>query len=292
MRVFIAGSGLMGCGIAVAIAMKYNVVLYDISREAIERATKMVLEVSAQLGVEVEKIDYTQDFGEASKADIFIEAVPESVAIKVPVLQKAEKVLGKDAIICSNTSVISINDLAKHVEAKDRFVGLHWMNPPYVLPLVEIVKSEYTSDAIIEKLRKFLASLGKRVIVCKDQSLVNRFNAAVLKEAAEIVKEGVSFKDVDDVWKYHLGILYLLFGPFGNIDYIGLDVVLAASKYLYERFGDEKFKPPEWLERKVSSGELGVKTGRGVYSYSKSFEEAYLERVRKIRELLKFLGVN
>ncbi len=291
MKVFVAGSGIMGCGIAVAVAAKHDVLLYDINEDALNRASKIVSKIAAEAEVDTSKIKLTSNFNEVSKADLFIESVPESVAVKVPVLQKAEKLLPENAIICSNTSVISINDLAEHIEAKYRFSGLHWMNPPHVLPLVEIVTSNYTSKDTIAKLRTFLEGLEKKPVVCRDKSLVNRFNAAVLYEAAKMIEEGVTFKEIDDVWRYHLGILYTLFGPLGNIDYIGLDIVLAASRYLYERYEDEKFKPPEWLERCVSSGKLGVKSGSGIYRYSRSFEEEYSERIRRIRDMLKFLDV-
>jgi 3-hydroxyacyl-CoA dehydrogenase len=121
-----------------------------------------------------------------------------------------------------------------------------------------------------------------------NQSIVNRFNAAVLSEASKMIEEGVRVEDIDKVWRFHLGILYTLFGPMGNVDYIGLDVVYYASLYLYQRFRDEKFKPSHWLLEKVDKGELGVKTGKGIYEYQ-DIERAYVERVERIEKMLKFL---
>ncbi len=215
-----------------------------------------------------------------------MEAVFEDLNTKVEVLRKIEKLT--DAPLCSNTSVISVDDIAEKLDSPSRFLGVHWMNPPQVMPLVEIVISRFTDSETISSVESFLKDLGKEVVVCRSQSLVNRFNAAVLSEASRMIEEGVKPEDVDRVWKHHLGLLYTLFGPLGNLDYIGLDVAYYASLYLYSRFGDEKFKPPEWLEHKIKRGEVGVKAGKGIYEYG---PEAFEERVERLRKLLEFLGV-
>lgn len=281
MRVFIAGAGLMGSGIALDVGRKHDVIIYDISDKALRNAEKMASEHRLEVSV-------TKNIGEAAKCDIAIEAVFESLNLKVEVLSKLEKIT--KAYLCSNTSVISVDDIADRLESRERFCGLHWMNPPHVMPLVEIILSKYTEKNTVEFLEDFLRDLGKEPIICKGQSLVNRFNAAVLAEAAKMIEEGVKAEDVDKVWKCHLGILYTLFGPMGNIDHIGLDVVYYASLYLYERFGDEKFRPPQWLIEKVEKGELGVKSGKGVYEYPES-ERAFNERVVRVKNLLSFLGL-
>ncbi|MBE8540381.1 3-hydroxyacyl-CoA dehydrogenase NAD-binding domain-containing protein [Geoglobus acetivorans] len=282
MKVFIAGAGMMGCGIAIDVARKYEVILYDVSREPLQRARKMISEFE---GIE-ERISFTEHIDDAENCEMVIESVYEDLDVKSDVLLKIEEI--SDAILCSNTSVICIDDIAERLKSRGRFLGVHWMNPPYVMPLVEIILSEYTDAETLERVKTFLGDLRKEVVVCRNQSLVNRFNAAVLSEASKMIEEGVRFEDIDKVWKSHLGILYTLFGPLGNIDYIGIDVVHAASLYLYQRFGDEKFRPSEWLVRKIEKGELGIKTGKGVYKYG-DFEKSYLHRVEKIRMLLKFL---
>jgi len=287
MRVFIVGAGLMGQGIAIDVARKNDVVLYDVNKQALKNAEKMVGEMTDRAEIEG-NISFTHDIEDVKSCDLVIEAVFENLDVKADVLRRIEGLT--DAPMCSNTSVICVDDIAERLEYRERFLGVHWMNPPHVMPLVEIVLSKYTNEKIAKFVKSFLKELGKEVVFCRNQSLVNRFNAAVLTEASRMVSEGVGFEDIDKVWKCHLGILYTLFGPLGNIDYIGLDVVYYASLYLYQRFGDEKFRPSDWLAEKVNNGELGVKTGKGIYKYP-DFETAYLERVEKVEKLLRFLGL-
>jgi 3-hydroxyacyl-CoA dehydrogenase len=300
-RVFITGGGLMGQGIAIEMARGgCDVTIYDVSEKALKNARKMIqttLEELEKLGIAkdisatLNRIDYRQNLDDLANSDLVLEAVTEELSVKASVLQELERYVGDDIPICSNTSVICINDLARYLTVKERFLGLHWMNPPYIMPLVEIVRSDFTSDSIISSIKDLLETrLSKKTIVCRNQSIVNRFNAAVLAEATRIIRDDeLSFEDIDNVWKYHLGILYTLFGPMGNLDYIGLETVLAASMYLYERFKEEKFKPSEWLLEKVRRGEVGIKASKGIYEYNRSFEEMYLSRVISILELLKFL---
>lgn len=287
MKVFVAGAGLMGQGIAVDVARENDVVLYDISEHSLYTAKKMISEVIDRVGIKG-KIHFTDKIEDVTDCDLVVEAVFESLDVKTELLRKLEKLT--DSPLCSNTSVICIDDIAERIDSKERFLGVHWMNPPYVMPLVEIILSRYTSTETARTVETFLKNLRKETVICRNQSLVNRFNAAVLNEASKMIDEGISFRDVDKVWKTHLGILYSLFGPLGNIDYIGLDVVYSASLYLFQRFADDKFKPSEWLTKKVESGELGVKTGKGIYEYG-DFESTYIERVEKVEKLLKFLGL-
>ncbi len=290
MRVFIAGAGLMGQGIAVDLAKRYDVILYDVSEQAIERARDMVGKLAE--GYELEgKVDFTMEIGDAKSCDLIIESVFENLDVKVEVLSKLERITSpKSPPLCSNTSVICVDDIAERLDSRERFMGVHWMNPPHVMPLVEIILSQYTKEENADFVEDILKEIGKETVMCRNQSLVNRFNAAVLAEASKMIEEGVDHRHIDRVWKAHLGLLYTLFGPLGNLDYIGLDVVYSASLYLHQRFQDEKYRPPAWLKEKIDRGELGVKTGRGIYSYT-DFESAYVDRVRSIESLLKFLGL-
>ncbi len=287
MRVFIAGAGLMGQGIAVDLAKKYDVILYDISEQAIERAKMMVEKLAGRYELEG-KVDFTVEIGNAKSCDLVVESVFENLDVKVEVLNKLEKVTLPPTPLCSNTSVICIDDIAERLESRERFMGVHWMNPPHVMPLVEVILSRYTKEEAADFVEEILKGIGKETVMCRNQSLVNRFNAAVLAEASKMIGEGVNYEHIDKVWRVHLGLLYTLFGPLGNLDYIGLDVVYSASMYLYQRFHDEKYRPPSWLKDKIDRGELGVKTGRGIYTYT-DFESAYLDRIEKIEDLLRFL---
>ncbi len=290
MRIFIAGAGLMGQEIAVDLAKKYDVILYDISEQAIERARNMVGKLAE--GYELEgKVDFTVEIGNAKNCDLVVESVFENLDVKVEVLSKLEKVtFSTFPPLCSNTSVICVDDIAERLDSRERFMGVHWMNPPHVMPLVEIILSKYTKEETAGFVEDILKEIGKETVICRNQSLVNRFNAAVLAEASKMIEEGVDYRHIDRVWRTHLGLLYTLFGPLGNLDYIGLDVVYSASLYLHQRFRDEKYRPPAWLKEKIDRGELGVKTGRGIYTYT-DFERAYLDRVKRIESLLKFLGL-
>jgi 3-hydroxyacyl-CoA dehydrogenase len=226
-----------------------------------------------------------------SDVDFIIEAVPEDVDLKQKVLGAVEASCRKDAILATTTSVIQVSDIGASLERPEQFVGAHWMNPPYVLPLVEIIPGPSTSDDVVSSVRTFLEdTCGKKTVTCGDAPgfLVNRMAAAVLVEAAKMIEEGVaSFEDIDRAWKEHMGYIFLQFGPFGNIDHIGLDTITMAANYLAFVLEDERFRPPSWLQEKVNAGDLGVKSGKGVYEYNKSPEDMRIERIRKLLELLQ-----
>ncbi len=297
-NVLIAGSGLMGQGIAIEMARGgCSVTLYDISQQALRDARSTLettLAVMEEHGMAdralLNRISFTNALEERNY-DLVIEAVTEDVEVKKSVFQQLEAIAGHDTPICTNTSLMRVDELSSFISVKSRFLGLHWMNPPYVMPLVEIIKTEHTDEDIVRSLKGFLQEkLGKIVVVCLNQSMVNRFSAAVLAEASRIMEDSrVDFQDIDTVWRHHLGVLYTLFGPFGNLDYIGLDTVLLASRYLHQLHGDERLKPPGWLIEKVERGELGIKTSKGVYQYSKPFQELLMERFVRIRKFLQLL---
>jgi 3-hydroxyacyl-CoA dehydrogenase len=227
-----------------------------------------------------------------SDVDFIIEAVPEDVELKQRVLGAAAASCSDDAILATTTSVIQVADIAEGMSKPERFIGAHWMNPPYVLPLVEIIPGPKTDDGVIIAVRTFLEeTCGKRTVTCGDAPgfLVNRMAAAVLVEAAKMVEEGIaSFEDIDRAWKKHMGYIFLQFGPFGNIDHIGLDVINLAANYLAFVLEDERFRPPAWLQEKIEAGDLGTKTGKGVYDYEgRSPEDLRIDRTKKLLEIIK-----
>jgi 3-hydroxybutyryl-CoA dehydrogenase len=212
--------------------------------------------------------------------------------LKQKVLGAAEEVSKKDAILATTTSVIQVSDIGANLNRPEQFVGCHWMNPPYVLPLVEIIPGPHTSDDVVKSVRIFLEdTCGKKTVTCGDAPgfLVNRMAAAVLVEAAKMIEESVaSFEDIDRAWKEHMGYIFLQFGPFGNIDHIGLDVITMAANYLAFVLEDERFRPPSWLQEKVEAGDLGTKSGKGVYDYGdRSPEDLRIERIHKLLELIQ-----
>ena len=230
-----------------------------------------------------------------SDTQFVIEAVPEDLDLKQKVLGAAEQAFDKETILATTTSVIQVSDIGASLERPEQFIGAHWMNPPYALPLVEIIPGPKTTDDVVKSIRTFLEdTCGKRTVTCGDAPgfLVNRMAAAVLVEAAKMIEEGVaSFEDIDRAWKEHMGYIFLEFGPFGNIDHIGLDTINMAANYLAFVLEDERFRPPAWLQEKVNTGDLGTKTGKGIYDYSdRSPEDLRIERIQRLLELIKARG--
>jgi 3-hydroxybutyryl-CoA dehydrogenase len=303
-KTYVIGAGAMGHGVAQVFAQSgCEVVISDVNEEVLQKAKSHVetnLNFLVQYGMvdassipkildRIHLISSTQDI--PSDVDFIIEAVPEDVDLKQKVLGAAEEACRSDAILATTTSVIQVSDIGASLERPQYFVGTHWMNPPYVLPLVEIIPGPHTSDNVVKSVKSFLEdTCGKRTVTCGDAPgfLVNRMAAAVLVEAAKMIEEGIaSFEDIDRAWKEHMGYIFLQFGPFGNIDHIGLDVITMAANYLAFVLEDEKFRPPAWLQEKVAAGNLGTKSGKGVYDYSgRSPEDLRIERIRKLLEVI------
>ncbi|MFX1605493.1 MAG: 3-hydroxyacyl-CoA dehydrogenase family protein [Promethearchaeota archaeon] len=304
-KTHVIGAGAMGHGIAQVFAQAgCDVIVSDVNEEILQKAKSHVetnLNFLVQYNlVETESIPeilgriqtVTSQDEVSLDVDFIIEAVPEDVDLKQKVLGAAEIASRKDAILATTTSVIQVSDIGANLERPEQFVGVHWMNPPYVLPLVEIIPGPQTSDDVVKSVRIFLDdTCGKKTVTCGDAPgfLVNRMAAAVLVEAAKMIEEGIaSFEDIDRVWKEHMGYIFLQFGPFGNIDHIGLDVITMAANYLAFVLEDERFRPPSWLQEKVEAGDLGTKSGKGVYDYGdKSPEDLRIERIRTLLELIQ-----
>ena len=304
-KTHVIGAGAMGHGIAqVFAASGCDVTISDVNEEILQAAKSHIdtnLKFLVQYGIVEEKaiptildrIHTTKGSEDISSAvDFVIEAVPEDVDLKQKVLGAAEESCRKDTILATTTSVIQVSDIGSTLTRPEQFIGAHWMNPPYVLPLVEIIPGHKTSAEVVKSVRTFLEdTCGKKTVTCGDAPgfLVNRMAAAVLVEAAKMIEDGVaSFEDIDRAWKEHMGYIFLQFGPFGNIDHIGLDVITMAANYLAFVLEDEKFRPPAWLQEKVDAGNLGTKSGRGVYDYGgRSSEDLRIERTRKLLEIIK-----
>jgi 3-hydroxybutyryl-CoA dehydrogenase len=305
----VLGAGAMGHGIAQVFANAgCDVVIYDIDPEALghvkDHINANLLQLMPHRAIARESIPFTlsrihteTDFDKAvARADLIVEAVPERLDLKQEIFTKAEAACSKKTILTSTTSVIRVGDIAETLKTPERLVGTHWMNPPFVLPLVEIIRAPKTSEAVLNQVKLFLEEkCGKRTITCNDTPgfIVNRLAGAVLKEAAILIDEGVATHvEIDRAWKEHLGPLFLQYGPFGNLDYIGLDVVVLAAKYLAWALDDEGYKLPQWLEDTVLKGNLGIKTGKGIYEYGKqSLEHLRQKRAEELTVLLLKVGL-
>lgn len=280
-RVFVAGAGLMGHGIAqVHAAAGREVTVYepDIARaEAgiaritgnLDRAVakgKLAEEARSEI---LARITGTADLADAEDADLVVEAVFEDVDVKSALWAQLDGIVQEDAIFASNTSSIAIDRLAAAVSEprRARFLGMHFFSPVPVMPLVELIRGSATSDDTAEAVRALAGDLGKQVIVSADRPgfIVNRILIPLLGEAMRAYEQGVgTAQDIDTGAK--VGLNHPM-GPLELSDFIGLDVVLGIMRVLHEGFGEPQFAPPAVLERLVAEGHLGQKTGRGFHTY-------------------------
>jgi 3-hydroxyacyl-CoA dehydrogenase len=296
----------MGHGIAQVFAYNgYSVHLRDVQQDLLDRAMnriKLNLKLFVTKGITTQermdatlsRIQYTTDLAEALReADFVMEVVPEDMALKKDVFKQMDSLAPSQAILASNTSTLKMTEIASVTGRPDKVIGAHWMQPPHLLPLVEVIQAEQTSEETLRITQELLTKMGKAPIVCKDVPgfIVNRVQGAMLKEAFNLVEQGICSKeDVDKAWTYHLGLRYALFGPFEALDSLGADVWYKAFVYLFETLKDPRFEPPKLLKEKVDAGEWGLKTGKGFYDYTGQDIDAIIDqRNDQIIGLLQYL---
>ena len=280
-RVFVAGAGLMGHGIAqVHAAIGKRVILYepDLARAVagrdriganLDRAVARGKMTPDAREAVLARVLATDDLGAAGDADLAVEAVFEDVAVKTRLWAALDGIAPADAVFASNTSSISIDTLAAAVGAarRARFVGMHFFSPVPVMPLIELIRGSRTDDDTEAVVRALAAELGKRVIVSADRPgfIVNRILMPLLAEAMRAYEEGLgTAEDIDTGAK--VGLNHPM-GPLELADFIGLDVCLGIMRVLHEGLDQPQFAPPRVLEELVAAGHLGQKTGRGFHSY-------------------------
>ncbi|MFQ6064163.1 MAG: 3-hydroxyacyl-CoA dehydrogenase family protein [Candidatus Bathyarchaeia archaeon] len=282
-KVAVLGAGLMGHGIAQVAAQvaKYEVALRDVKQEFLDNGMNMIrgsLQKFLQKGVVSEKdlkatlgrIHPTLDLKEAvADAGLVIEAVPERIELKKSVLKEVDGVAKKDVIIASNTSSISITELASATKRPERFCGMHFFNPPQLMKLVEIIRGAKTSDATVDTIVKVSENMGKETVVVKKDSagfIVNRILIPALNEAMYLVWEGIAEpEDIDKAIR--LGLNWPM-GPLRLLDYLGLDTTLSIAEVLRDDL-DPKYRPCPLLRQMVRANLLGRKAGRGFYDWTK-----------------------
>ncbi len=275
----VLGAGTMGNGIAHAFARAgYAVILRDVETRLLDRgiatiAKNLDREIKKEKITEAEKaavlarLRPTTDIGTLAAADFVVEAVPEQRELKIRVLQEVDAVLRSSAILASNTSSISITELAEQTRRPDRFIGMHFMNPVPMMVLVEVIRGRTTSDVTFQTTMELCEKLGKKPVAVNDAPgfVANRVLMPMINEAAYAVMEGVAAPEaVDAVMK--LGMNHPM-GPLELADLIGLDVCVEILGVMAKGFGDAKYRPCPLLQEYVAAGRLGRKSGQGFYQY-------------------------
>lgn len=279
-RPFVLGTGIMGAGIGQLCAQKgYDVDLVDISNEILDKARAKV-----QKGMErrIEKGKITQedmdsvlsrmhwsiDIEKAANSDFVFEAVLENMDLKKEIFGKFAAICSPETILATNTTALSISQIASAATHPERVIGMHFFNPAVIMKLVEIIRGDETSDATVEKAKAFAEKLGKVPIATFKEApagIVSRVLAGLLNEAAVVYADGIaSPQNIDDAMKLGAG---LPMGPLALIDMIGLDIHLTKMETLYAKLKNERYRPPEIIKDMVAQGKLGKKTGEGFYKY-------------------------
>ena len=277
----IVGAGTMGNGIAQACAVSgINVVMVDIAQPAVDKGLATVgksldrllqkekiseADKAAALG----RIKGSTSYDDLKKAQLVIEAATENHELKNKILKQLDELLDPEVIIATNTSSISITQLAAVTKRPEKFVGMHFFNPVPMMALVEIIRGLQTSDATHDAVKALAEALGKSPITVKNAPgfVVNRILVPMINEAFFVLAEGLATpEDIDAGMK--LGCNHPI-GPLALADMVGLDVCLAVMEVYLEQFGDSKYRPCPLLREYVAAGRLGRKTGMGVYSYAK-----------------------
>jgi len=214
----------------------------------------------------IENISGTTDLSDISQVHLVIESIVDDLEKKKVLFKEMDKICSPQSIFASNTSSLSINEIASATQRQEHFIGLHFFNPADVIPLVEIVRTDSISPEVLEGIKSFITIIGKEYVIVKDSPgfIVNRLLILMLNEAINMVNEGIS--TVEDIDRgMQLGANHPM-GPLALADYIGLDTLLTITNNLFQQFG-EKYRSSQLLERMVREGKLGKKTGKGFYDY-------------------------
>lgn len=304
-KIGVAGGGTMGSGIAQIFAQHgYEVIVTDIEEKYLENTKRIILLNQKTLineGLLAEgkakealtHISYSTDKGVFKDVDLIVEAIIEKIEIKQNYWLELEEIAKEDCIFATNTSGLSINGICSKLNNKKRFIGMHWWNPPHIIPLIELIKADETSEETVQVLKELVDIIGKEsVVVLKDVNgfIGNRIQFAVYREALKIVEDGIAtVEDVDKAMKYGPGFRYPVLGPFETADLGGLDTFYYISSYLFNELSDVK-KPTNLQQELMDKNNLGVKTGKGWYDYSEGKgEEAMVQRDKNFYKMLKHI---
>jgi 3-hydroxybutyryl-CoA dehydrogenase len=311
------GAGRMGRGIAVAFAYAgHAVTMIDVKSRSAEQFAKLKGEALDEVRKTLVSLSR---FGLMQEADadtviarvsvvpsdesptalagagLVFEGVPEVVELKREVLAAVSKCVGSEVIIASTTSTILVDDLSYAIEHPSRFLNVHWLNPAYLIPLVEISPGKSTDPAIVVHVKALLEGIGKVPVVCAATPgfIVPRIQAIAMNEAARMVEEGVaSAEDIDKAIRYGFGFRYAVLGLLEFIDWGGGDILYYASRYLEGALGSERYRAPKVISNNMKDGRIGLRTGAGFLDYSNLDIDAYREqRLAALVDMLRHFGL-
>jgi 3-hydroxybutyryl-CoA dehydrogenase len=280
--VVVAGAGVMGASISEILAkFGYRVILYDLFPDALIKAKNLIdinqeTEISENMVSKADseallgRIEFLSDVDCFRGADFVIEAILEDIDVKQRFWKAVSALVEADVILTSNTSGLRITTLARAVSDPGRFVGMHWINPPHIIPLIEVIKGEQTADETAEAVCNLARGLKKKPVIVKDAPgfVLNRIQMAILRECLFIQEKGIaSIEEIDDVMKYGLGLRYACLGPFQVSDLGGLDIFNNIAEYLFADLSSAR-ESFGLLKACVENKRLGVKNGAGFYDYS------------------------
>lgn len=306
-RITVIGTGVMGPDISLGFVMAgYEVTGVDIEQGILDRASKKITINCRQMVEEgmlgeheakriQDRISLTLDWDEAvTGADYVTEAVPEEMETKKKVFTRCGKICGPEVVVASNTSSMSITEIASQMRFPERAISTHWTIPAHLSPMVEIICGEHTSSTVKDRAFELLRKAGKYPVSCKDSPgfIHNYIQFAMVKAALNLLKRQVATpEEIDTVIKNGFGLRLSSVGPIQFIDMCGLDTILNIQKYMYSMTKDPMYKPSRTIEEIVGRGDLGVKTGQGFYDYSEDDAEKLREQtnrtIMKIRKVLK-----
>lgn len=300
-KIGIAGAGTMSSSMAlIFMEHGFDTVLHVRSQHSMQRARNSIA-VSLKSDVEsgkvtqqqaddiLAKVHFSTDMQVFSDRDLIIESIIEDLKIKQDYWEKVSQVVSEDCVLATNTSGLSINQICERVKGKNRFLGMHWFNPPHLIPLIETICGDQTDKRSIQLVKDTALQIGKKPVLCRKDApgfIANRIQYAILRECMEIIDRGIaSVEDIDAVMKYSLGFRYAVLGPFEVADFGGLDVFYHISEYL-SRDLSKADQPQKPIAEHFAAGEYGVKSGRGFYDYSNGKDREALERRDRLFSLL------
>lgn len=280
----VVGSGTMGPGIAAVLARAGSTVrLYDISEDAIARAeaaydvVQSVLEAVESPSAPGGSVSFGTDLAEAlAETELIIEAVPEILDLKQKVLADLESRIGDDVIIATNTSGIPISTMAESMTVPGRLIGMHWSNPPHLIPMIEIIPGKATDEALVGRLTEIVKAFNYVPVLEKEIPgfVENRVLYAILRECMALLEEGiVTPEGLDACVKWGIGYKLSVIGPTRLLDMAGLDIYQAVSSYLNKDL-DVSSETPQFIKDKIAAGQLGFKSNAGMYEYGEGDVDA------------------